>query len=70
MIENNYLQQADVALQKGIEIKRKKCYNVHSKKMFSAMHNELPNIKRRKQQMKSKGGMRYENEMEGCTLNT
>ena len=24
MIENNYLQQADVALQKGIEIKRKK----------------------------------------------
>ena len=34
MIENNYLQQADVALQKGIEIKRKKCYNVHSKKCF------------------------------------
>jgi len=34
------------------------------------MHNELPNIKRRKQQMKSKGGMRYENKMEGCTLNT
>ena len=34
MIENNYLQQVDVALQKGIEIKRKKCYNVHSKKCF------------------------------------
>ena len=34
MIENNNFQQVDVALQKGIEIKRKKCYNVHSKKCF------------------------------------
>ncbi len=34
MIENNYLQQTDVALQKGIEIKRKKRYYVHSKKCF------------------------------------
>ena len=31
MIKNNYLQQVDVALQKGIEIDHIKCYNVNSK---------------------------------------